>query len=84
VISKDDRPIWFKLLERLTGTVLVLVLLSLGWMIAVVAFPEAASRYSTEIEVFVVLGLLTAALGLVSLVALVHTRTPVTRRDAGD
>jgi hypothetical protein len=62
------------LLERVTAAVLVLVLLVLGWMIAAANWPERFSWASTEVEVIAVLGLLSAALALVSVVALLHTR----------
>lgn len=73
--EQPSRSVGFLVLERLTGTVLVLVLLSLGWMIGVGYLPEQASHPSTEVEVLIVLGLLVAALVLVSVVALLHTRS---------
>jgi hypothetical protein len=52
----------------------VLVLGALAWMILVVYYPEGGRVLPVEIEVLIVLGLLIAALALVSVVALLHTR----------
>jgi hypothetical protein len=60
-------------LERLTGVVLLAVLTALSWMIFVSYAPEALRLATVEAEVWLVLGLLTAALLLVSVVALWHT-----------
>jgi hypothetical protein len=61
-------------LEWLTGAVLLLVLAGLGWMI-VAAYQPAWGRFlPLEAEVLVFLALLAAALVLVSVVALLHTR----------
>jgi hypothetical protein len=75
--SEDRKPpglftLW---LERLTAIVLVAVLLSVVWMVAV-ADPtlEWLRLPSLEAEVVVVIALLTLTLGLVSAVALLHTR----------
>ena len=54
--------------------VLIAVLLAIGWMVAVTLVPNLPRVLSVEAEVIVMVGLLTAALGLVSVVALVHTR----------
>ena len=64
----------FPVLEGLTATVLVLVLGALVWMIAAATWPASLAWASTEVEVVAVLGLLAAALVLVSVVALLHTR----------
>ncbi len=64
----------FPALEGITATVLTLVLASLVWMIAAANWPEQFAWASTEVEVVAVIGLLTAALVLVSVVALLHTR----------
>jgi hypothetical protein len=61
-------------LERLTAIVLMAVLASLGWMTLVSYLPDLARLPSLEAEVIAVLILLTAALGLVSVVALLDTR----------
>jgi hypothetical protein len=65
----------FPLLERMTVVVLMLVVLALGWMALAACFPEWDWRLSLDVQVGVVLGLLTAALVLVSIVALLHTHT---------
>jgi hypothetical protein len=67
----DPRYPW---LERLTAAVLLLVVLALGWIILAAYQPGWARWAAVEVEVALVLGLLTAALVLVSVVALLHTR----------
>jgi hypothetical protein len=64
----------YRLLEQLASAVLLLVLAALGWMIVAASFPESGRLASLEGEVLGVVGLLLAALLLVSLVALLHTR----------
>jgi succinate dehydrogenase hydrophobic anchor subunit len=61
-------------LERLTGVILLLVLAALGWMVAVATWPGSARLPGVEYEVALMLTLLGLGLGLVSLVALIHTR----------
>lgn len=61
-------------LERLTALVLLVVVLALGWMIAAAYLPDNIRFASAETEVILMTGLLAAALTLVSLVALRHTR----------
>jgi hypothetical protein len=61
-------------LERLTAVVLVAVLLAVAWMAVVAYQPQWLRLASVEAEAVVVLGLLTLALLLVSVVALLHTR----------
>jgi uncharacterized membrane protein (DUF485 family) len=61
-------------LERATVAVLILVLVALAWMVTVAYQPTWLRVVSEEIEVGVVLGLFVAAILLVSLVALLHTR----------
>jgi hypothetical protein len=62
-------------LERLTAAALVGVLLSVVWMVAVASAPLEWLRLpSIEAEVVVVIALLTLAVLLVSVVALIHTR----------
>jgi hypothetical protein len=63
------------LLEYMTAAVLVLVLLALGWMVVAAWFPDWDWRLSLDVQVGLVLALLTSALVLVSAVALLHTRT---------
>ncbi len=70
----EPLPVWFAWLERFTAALLVVILLTLGWMVWVVYQPAWSNWASTETEVIVVLVLLAAALGLVSVVALLHTR----------
>jgi hypothetical protein len=66
---------WFRLLEHLTAASLVAVLLALGWMIVVACRPSWLRLGSVEVEVIVLLALLTTALGLVSAAALIQTRS---------
>jgi hypothetical protein len=61
-------------LERLTAAVLLLVIAAVGWMVCVAVRPDWLRLPSVEMEAVVVLGLLTAAVLLVSVVALLHTR----------
>jgi hypothetical protein len=61
-------------LERLTTAVLLLVVLALGWIVLAAYQSDWARLAAVEVEVVLVLALLTAALLLVSLVALLHTR----------
>jgi hypothetical protein len=65
----------FPLLERITGLVLVLVVVALAWMVAVAYEPTWLRFAALQVEVIVVVALLSAALALVSLVALLHTRS---------
>jgi hypothetical protein len=62
------------LLERLTAGVLLLVLLALGWIVVAAWQPAWADWAAVEIQVWLILALLAAALVLVSVVALLHTR----------
>ena len=64
---------YFRLLERITAAVLLLVVASLGWILAAAYQPDLAN-WAEEAQVIIVLVLLTAALVLVSIVALLHTR----------
>jgi hypothetical protein len=68
------QPAAYRLLEWAASAVLKVVLGAVGWMIAVAYFPEWGRLASVELEVMVILGLLVAALGIVSVVALLHTR----------
>ncbi|MFN0055129.1 MAG: hypothetical protein ACKV0T_23390 [Planctomycetales bacterium] len=67
---RSNRP-----LERLTAGVLLAFIAALGWMILVAYFPGVLRLASLELEVILMLALLVAALSLVSLVALWHTRS---------
>lgn len=60
-------------LEQLTGFVLGLVLVAIGWILVAASQGEARSTANEGVEVASILALLTGALGLVSLVALLHT-----------
>ena len=62
------------LLERGTAVVLVLVLAALGWMAVADLLPGSWRLLSLRAEILGVLGLLTTALLLVSVLALLHTR----------
>ena len=64
----------FRLLEQIASGLLLLVLAALGWMIVATYNPEWGRLASLEIEVILVVGLLLAALLMVSLVALIHTQ----------
>jgi ABC-type multidrug transport system permease subunit len=64
----------YRLLEYVASGVLRAVLAAICWMIAVAYFPEWGRMVSVELEVIAIVALLVAALGLVSLVALLHTR----------
>jgi hypothetical protein len=71
-VSAGRRYAW---LEGLTAGVLVAVVVSLGWMILSAYQPDWVSWGSTEVQVVVICALLLAALLLVSVVALLHTRS---------
>jgi peptidoglycan biosynthesis protein MviN/MurJ (putative lipid II flippase) len=62
-------------LERVTAAVLLLVLVALGWMTLATLGPGWDGWAAQEVQVSLVLALLTAALLLVSLTALLHTRS---------
>jgi hypothetical protein len=61
-------------MDRLTGLVLLLVIVAVAWMVCVSVQPKWLRLDSVEIEAVLMLSLLTAALILVSVVALLHTR----------
>ena len=63
-----------KLLELVASGVLLLVILSLGWIMLAAYQPDWLRLPSLELEVVLVLSLFTAALVLVSVVALRQTR----------
>lgn len=67
-------PPTVSLLERLTGLVLILVLIAVAWMVAVANFPGVARLSSVEAEAVIVLILLSLSLVLVTVVALAQTR----------
>jgi hypothetical protein len=66
-----NRLLW---LERATALVVLLVQISLVWMVTVAYQPQWLRVFSPDVEVILTVVLLIAALGLVSLVALLHTR----------
>jgi hypothetical protein len=68
-------PAWQLWLERITSGVLLAVIAALGWMIVVANQPGWLRLSSPTAEVIVILTLLVSALLLVSLVALLHTRS---------
>ncbi|HLJ11892.1 MAG TPA: hypothetical protein VKU82_11920 [Planctomycetaceae bacterium] len=70
----SPRPILVRLLEAAASTVLLAVLVSLGWMIIASYRPEWGRLASLETEVAAIVGLMLLALVLVSAVALLHTR----------
>lgn len=67
-------PVGVSLLERLTGVVLLLVLIAIGWMVLVTLIPALPRVLSLDAEVVVMVVLLASSLVLVSVVALIHTR----------
>ncbi len=66
---------WFVWLEGLTAALLLAVLAALGWMVAAAYVPAWAEWPGQEVQVLLLAGLLLAALLLVSVVALWHTRS---------
>jgi hypothetical protein len=68
-------PCRFVWLEHVTALVLLLVLASLGWMVLAAFCPSVAELVAAEVPIVIMIGLLAAALGLVSVVALLHTRS---------
>lgn len=64
----------YPLLERITAGTLLLVVAAVGWMIVAASVPGWGAWSVSEGLVVFVVGLLTAALVLVSVVALLHTR----------
>jgi hypothetical protein len=61
-------------LERLTALTLLLVIAALGWMILAEDLPAWLRLATVEAEVILVASLMVLALGLVSWLALWHTR----------
>jgi hypothetical protein len=61
------------LLERITSAVLLLVMVAVVWMLLATYHP-AVGESATQLQVILILVLLTVALILVSVVALLHTR----------
>lgn len=63
-----------RFLDRLTGSILMAVAIAMAWMVTVSHLPHIGRLQSTQLEVVLMLALLSAALLLVTLVALLHTR----------
>jgi ethanolamine permease len=72
--SRKSKTATLPLLVSVTGFVLLLVLLALGWMGLAAWQPEWSWGVELHLQVWLILGLLTAALVLVSIVALQQTR----------
>jgi ethanolamine permease len=72
--SPPQGPAWSRWLEWVAAAALLLVLAALGWMALAERLPAWGRLPSLEAEILLVLGLLTAALLLVSVLALRHTR----------
>jgi hypothetical protein len=64
----------YRWLELIASGVLRMVLAAVVWMIVVAYYPEWGRMASLELEVIAIVTLLVSALGLVSVVALLHTR----------
>lgn len=71
----DDEKVPVPFLEQITAVVLMLALGSLGWISAASYWPGLAASVSTELQIGAVLALLSAALLLVSVLALLRTRS---------
>jgi ethanolamine permease len=67
--NRPTKPIDFA-----TAALLLLVLAAVAWMVFVPHLPDSFRLSYVETEVRIVIALLTAAVGLVSLVSLLHTR----------
>jgi hypothetical protein len=74
--NERPAPGWFLWLEGLTAVLLLAVLAALGWVVLAAYAPALAAWPAQEVQVLVLAGLLLAALLLVSVVALWHTRSP--------
>jgi hypothetical protein len=73
-VAERDAP-GYPLLERITAFVLMLVVAALSWMVLAACYPAWDWRLSLDAQVGLVLAVLTVALVLVSVVALLHTRS---------
>lgn len=60
--------------EKLTALVLIAVMFALGWIVLVSYQPDWLRLPWPEVEVILIIALLSLALVLVSVVALLHTR----------
>lgn len=70
-VSSNGSFLW---LERITATALVLVILAVGWMIVAEDLPSWLRLPTVQAEVVTAVALLSAALALVTALALFHTR----------
>jgi hypothetical protein len=61
-------------LEQITAAVLLIVLAALGWIVIAAYWPAAEHGLVPQWELIGITVLLLGALGLVSVVALLHTR----------
>lgn len=72
--ERSTSPRGISLVERLTALVLMAVVAALGWVTVAAFIPQSVDVAAEPWQVVALLALLFAALGLVSLVALLHTR----------
>jgi hypothetical protein len=70
-----DKEPEYPLLERVTACVLCLVVAAVAWMSLVAYLPGWFRFGSVEVEIIAMTGLLAVALILVSVLALLHTRS---------
>jgi hypothetical protein len=83
-VDKIARSSWYLMLELVTAGVLVLVLLALGWMTAMASAPVLAEVIGQQDQVIALLLLLTLALALVSMLALLpapERRSPLSGKE---
>jgi hypothetical protein len=73
--ERRPAPGWFVGLEGLTAALLLAVLAALAWVVLAAYVPAWAAWPAQEVQVLVLAGFLLAALLLVSVVALCHTRS---------
>ena len=64
-----------RLLDRLTSLLLALVVMALAWITVAAIAPATVHWVGLELAVIVILAVLAAALLLVTVVALLHTRS---------
>ena len=76
-MTTDQRsgPTAIAWLEPITALVLILVIGALGWIVAAACQPGWGDGISLETQIVIAVGLLATALGLVSVVALLQTRS---------
>ena len=71
--QKANGPL-LTLLERITAVLLIAVMIAIGWIVLIAYQPSIFRLASDEAEVLIIVSLLVVTLGMVSLVALLHTR----------